>query len=66
MTFRVNDTQGANLSQEAQSYTVEHGCQLNQVKKDGVIAGAALDVHAQIPLAPDDLLGQLDNVLLTP
>ena len=34
--------------------------------KDGVIAGAALDVYEQEPLPDDSALLALENVLLTP
>ena len=39
---------------------------LVEALRDGVIAGAGLDVIAEEPLAPDSLLWELENVVLTP
>ena len=34
--------------------------------KEGIIAGAGLDVYEDEPLTPDDALLQMDNVILSP
>ena len=54
--YLVNTARGGVLDEQA----------LSQVLRDGVIAGAALDVFEQEPVAPESPLRTLDNVILTP
>ena len=54
--FLVNTARGAIVEEAA----------LVAALKDGVIAGAALDVYEQGPLPDDRALLALENVLLTP
>ncbi len=54
--FLVNTARGAIVEEAA----------LVAALKDGVIAGAALDVYEQEPLPDDSALLALENVLLTP
>lgn len=54
--FLVNVARGAVVDEPA----------LIDALRAGTIAGAALDVAAEEPLAPDSSLRQLDNVILTP
>lgn len=39
---------------------------LHAALKDGKVAFAGLDVHAEEPIAKDNLMGSLDNVILSP
>src|SRR5262249_59808056 len=54
--YLVNTARGGALDEQA----------LYRVLRDGVIAGAALDVFEEEPLALDSPLRTLDNVILTP
>jgi phosphoglycerate dehydrogenase-like enzyme len=54
--FLINVARGPVVDQRA----------LTQVLRDRRIAGAALDVFEQEPIAPDDPLLELDNVILAP
>ena len=54
--YLINTARGPAIDEQA----------LYRVMQDGHLAGAALDVFAQEPLAPESPLRQLDNVILTP
>jgi D-3-phosphoglycerate dehydrogenase len=54
--YLVNTSRGGTLDEQA----------LYRVLRDGVIAGAALDVFEEEPLALESPLRTLDNVILTP
>lgn len=54
--FLINTTRGRTVDQKA----------LYRALKDGVIAGAALDVTDPEPLPPDDPIADLPNVVITP
>ncbi|MCZ6677176.1 MAG: NAD(P)-dependent oxidoreductase [Candidatus Poribacteria bacterium] len=54
--FFINTARGPIVDQRA----------LTQVLRDGRIRGAGIDVFEQEPIAPDDPLLELDNVILSP
>lgn len=54
--YLVNTSRGPVVDQKA----------LHKALKDGVIAGAALDVFEKEPISPDDPLLELDNAILAP
>ena len=54
--FFINTSRGPLVNESA----------LHTALSQGLIAGAALDVHAQEPRPPGHLLGQLTNIIMTP